>query len=85
MNYIWKSKNWFCDRCKHYISGDYKECPYCKVLAKEAKANNLSLIMWKREKSYIARQNSFKKRLSLEKTGSLFSNIKGGQSGQLRT
>jgi len=29
-----KSKVWWCDECKHYISGNYKECPYCKVLKK---------------------------------------------------
>lgn len=57
MNFVWKSKTWWCNRCNHYISGDYKECPYCKILAKEAKEMNKFLIIWKKQRSIIARNN----------------------------
>ncbi len=52
-----KLKVWWCDRCKHYISGNYKECPYCKVLEKEAKEMNEIVKRWKKQRSMIALNN----------------------------
>jgi len=67
-----KSKVWWCDECKHYISGNYKECPYCKVLKKELKEISESLNKWRKQRSIIA-INNLKKR-KVDKTRKYNSN-----------
>lgn len=59
----WKSKTWWCEKCHHYISGQYKDCPFCKTLAKEAKETDWLLSKWRKERRLIAIGNLNKRGL----------------------